>query len=551
MAQDEVANNYALSMVGTSQYTKNSEHLSYVNPDAPKGGTLKQAAIGSFDTLNPFSIKGNSAKGLNLTTDRLMARIWDEPFTLVPLIAEQAEMPDDRSSITFTLNANARFHDDSPITVDDVLFSYETLKESGRPNMRRIYELGEPEILDSQTIKFSFKEGFDRETGMIFAMMPVLSKAFWEGKEFDQTTLEAPLGSGPYKIASFDQGKQILYERVTDYWAKDLLPNKGLHNFDRIIYDYFRDDTVALESFKKGDLNFRREWDANSWFNAYDFSALDKGLATKEEIKHGRAERVRGFIFNTRRAPFNDIEVRKALALALDFEWMNKNLFFNAYKQVNSFFSNTDLGKPKEIDTRPHRTRLREASETLKNAGWEIKNNVLTNKETSEPLSFEILLDDPSQEKIALTYARSLERLGIKTDVRVMDTAAFRARLNDYDFDMTLYFWNSTLSPGTEQYLYWSCESAETSYRWNFAGICDPEIDQIAKDIPTALTREDLKGKTQKLDQKLQDGVYFAPLYYNPHDYVAHWKPLKRPENTPLYGIVIESWWMEEPESLQ
>ncbi|MEM7617842.1 MAG: extracellular solute-binding protein [Pseudomonadota bacterium] len=544
----ETDNPHALSMVGQSQYDKNSTHLSYANPDAPQGGILKQAAIGTFDTLNPFSIKGNAAQGLNLTTDRLMARVWDEPFTLVPLIAAKAEMPEDRSSITFTLDSRAKFHDGNPITHEDVLFSFETLKEHGRPNMRRLYKLARPETIDSQTIKFSFADGYDRETGMIFAMMPVLSKAYWEGKEFDTTTIEPPLGSGPYKIAEVDIGKRVVLQKVENYWAKDSISNAGHHNFDQIIYDYYRDDTVAFESFKKGDLNYRREWDAGDWNNRYEFPALNENKATKEEIKHGRANRVRGFIFNTRRAPFDDIKVRKALAQVLDFDWINKNLFYDSYKQINSFYPNTDLGYSTPKDTRDQRAKMREATKLLKEAGWVVQDGKRINQETNEPVSFEILLDDPGQEKLALSYTRKLQKLGIEANVRVMDTAAFRARLNEYDFDMTLYYWNSTLSPGTEQYLYWSCESAETHYRWNYAGICDSEIDDLAKKIPGAKTREELTEMTQNLDKKLQEGTYFVPLYYNPYDYVAYWNTIQRPETTPLYGVVIETWWANQED---
>ena len=540
---------YALSMVGQSQYNDQSEHLSYANPNAPKGGVLKQAAIGTFDTLNPFSIKGNAAQGLNLTTDKLMARVWDEPFTLVPLIAAKAEMPDDRSSITFSLDTRAKFHDGTPITHEDVLFSFETLKTSGRPNMRRLYKLATPEVIDSQTIKFKFGEGYDRETGMIFAMMPVLSKAYWEDKEFDTSTLDAPLGSGPYKIAEVDIGKRIVYERVPDYWAKDLLANKGHHNFEKIMYDYYRDDTVAFESFKKGDLNIRREWDAGDWNNRYNFPALNDGAVIKKEIKHGRPDRVRGFIFNTRREPFDDINVRKALAQILDFDWINKNLFYNSYNQINSFYPNTDLANPTPKDERTMREKMRDSSKILKNAGWIVKDGKLINAKTNAPMSFEILADDPGQEKLALSYTRALKKLGIEANVRVMDTAAFRARLNNYDFDMTLYYWNSTLSPGTEQYLYWSCESAKTPYRWNYAGICDPEIDEIAKSIPDAKTREELVDMTHILDNKLLSGYYSVPLYYNPRDYLAYWNILGHPDETPLYGAVLETWWQKEANS--
>ncbi len=539
-------------MVGAPKYNANSLHLEYANPDAPKGGVLKQAAIGTFDTLNPYAIKGKAAQGLNLVTDRLMARVWDEPFTMYPMIAESIDVPEDRSSITFNVNPKARFHDGSQITVDDIMFSYQTLMEKGRPNMRRIYQLADVKILDEDSIKFSFKEGYDRETALIFCLMPVLSKAYWTDKEFDKTTLTAPLGSGPYKVASIDAGKRIILERVPDYWAKDSLTNKGHHNFDKIIYDYFRDDTVAFESFKAGDLHLRREWDAGNWNSTYDFPALNEGKVIKEEIKHGRPDRVRGFIYNTRRAPFDDIRVRQALALFFDFEWMNKNLFYGEYSQINSFYPNTDLAytAPQIRKTNNRRILMREGDALLKKAGWIVKDGKRISTKTGEQMKFQILLDDPSNEKIALSLTRSLQKMGIEANVRVLDTAAYRGRMSDYDFDMTLYFWTSTLSPGTEQYLFWSCESANQPSRWNYAGICDPEIDALAKSVPTAKTRAELVQNTQSLDRKLQEGHYMIPLYYNPKDFIAYWKPYKRPENTAIYGVVTETWWIE-PEKGQ
>ena len=542
-AEEKFGSRFGMAMVGEPKYNADNTHLDYANPEAPKGGDLKQAAIGSFDTLNPYSIKGRAAQGLNLVTDRLMARVWDEPFTMYPLIAERVDVPEDRSSITFHLNPRAKFHDGTPITVDDILFSYETLRAEGRPNQRRIYKLAIAKKTGERSIQFMFGEGYDRETVMIFALMPVLSKAYWIGKTFDKTTLNAPLGSGPYKIAEAEPGKRIVFERIKNYWAKDLLTNKGHHNFDRIIYDYYRDDTVAFESFKTGDLNLRREWDAGSWNNSYDFPALSDGRVVKEEIKHGRPDKVRGFIFNTRRPPFDKIEIRQALNLVFDFNWMNKNLFYGQYEQIDSYYPNTDLGAPLEQDSAGNRTKMKQANELLKNAGWIVKNGNRVNEKTGEAMRFQILLDDPGNEKIALSLTRSLKKMGIGANVRVLDSAAYRGRMSDYDFDMTLYYWHSTLSPGTEQYLYWSCEAANQSSRWNYAGICDPEVDELAKSIPTAKTRAELVVKTQKLDQKLWESQLMIPLYYNPQDFVAYWNSLKHPETTPLYGMVVETWW--------
>ncbi len=545
---------YGLAMTGTPKYGPEDTHVAYANPDAPKGGTLKQAAIGSFDTLNPYNIKGKAALGMDLVTDRLMARVWDEPFTMYPMIAEKVDLPVDRSSITFHLNPKARFHDGSAITADDVEFTFNTLKEMGRPNMRRIYKIvTKVEKPDARTIKFTLGPDRDRETVMILTLMPVLSKAYWMGKKFDQTTLTPFLSNGAYKIREVDVGRRIVYERVKDYWAADLLPNKGHFNFDRVVYDFYRDDNIAFESFKSGDLNLRREWDAGLWSSGYDFPGIAQKKAVHEALNHGRPDRVRGFIFNTRREPFKDIRVRQALNLLFDFEWVNQNLYYGLYKRINSYYPNTELAAtdtPPAIENKTpeqKRENMKRADQLLKDAGWIIKDGKRVNAKTGKPLTFEIMLDDPNNEKITLSFVRSLKRMGITPTVRVLDSAAFLGRLNEYDFDMTLYFWMSTLSPGTEQYLYWSCEAANSPSRWNYAGICDKNIDLLSKSIASAKTREELVSKVRALDSALMAGSYMIPLYYNPQDYVAYWKPLAHPDTMPLYGTVLETWWMNAP----
>ena len=566
-------------MHGKPKYSADFTHLDYVNPNAPKGGTLKQAAIGTFDTLNPYSIKGKAAQGLNLYYDRLMQRVWDEPFTMYPLIAEKVDIADDRSAVTFHINPAAKFHDGSAITADDVLFSYETMKEGGRPNMRRIYRLIEKaEKIDDLTVHFKFGEGFDQETVMIIAMMPVLSKTWWAGREFDSTVLDIPLSNGPYKIKEFETGRRIVYERDPDYWAKDLPVNAGHYNFDEIIFDYYRDDTVAFEAFKSGDLDIRREGDVSNWITGYDFPAAKDGRIKKDALAHDRPERVRAMIFNTRRPPLDDIRVRQALNLVLDFDWINKNLFHGEYKRINSYFPNAELAATNAateaevellapfMDTLPAnilapvktmptattqaqtRTNMREADALLKEAGWVIVDGKRVNEKTEAPFTFELLLGAPEDEKLALSFVRSLKRLGIDANVRVMDTAAYRGRLNEYDFDMTLYYWQNSLSPGTEQMLYWSCEAAEQPARWNFAGICNPAIDALAQGIANAKDRDDLVTHAHALDRVLMAGTYMIPLYYVGKDYVAYKNHINHPDETPLYGMVIESWWAEKSQ---
>lgn len=545
---------YGLAMNGTPKYDTASDHLDYVNPKAPKQGSLAQAALGTFDTVNPFNIKGTVAQGLSLVHDRLMQRVWDEPFTMYPLIAEKIDVPADRSAITFFLNPKARFQDGSPITADDVIFTFNTLKDKGRPNMRRVYGLVKNvEKRDDLTVHFSLGEGYDRETIMILAMMPVLSKSWWEGKDFNATTLEIPNANGAYKITSIDPGRKIVYERNKNYWAKDLFVNKGQFNFDKMVFDYYRDDTVAFEAFKAGEFDLRREWDAGKWATGYNFPAVKNGSVETEALQHGRPEKVRSFIFNIRRAPFNDIRVREALGLALDFEWINTNLYHGLYKRVNSYYPNSELAAgdwipPSHKTPAESRAHLRKADQLLKEAGWVVINGKRVKQADSQtPLTFEIMLGSPDDEKVALAFARNLKRLGIEPRVRVLDAAAFTGRLNDYDYDMVLHYWLSTLSPGTEQILYYGCEAGKQKARFNFPGICDPKIDELALSIPAAPTREDMVKRLHNLDRALLAGNYMIPLNYPGVDYVAYKNSLRHPENIPLYGMVLESWWQAAP----
>ncbi|PZP55427.1 MAG: ABC transporter substrate-binding protein [Micavibrio aeruginosavorus] len=554
-----------LSMHGEPALKEGFTSLPYAKEDAPKGGELKQSALGSFDTLNPFTIKGKAAQGLNYVYDRLMARSWDEAFTLYPLIAESIDVPDDRSSITFYLNPAAKFSDGTPITTDDVLFSFNTLKEKGRPNMRAVYKLVDKvEKFDQRSVKFTLGPVHDRETVMIIAMMPVLSKAYWSDKTFDTTTLDIPVTSGPYKIASIDPGRRIVLERNKEYWAKDLPVNKGLYNFDRITTDYFRDDSVALEAFKKGDLSLRVEQDPGRWAKSYSAS----GPIIQENLKHGRVERMWGMIFNLRRSPFDDIRVRKALSLMIDYDWINKNIFYGSYKPTNSFFANSNLaasGSPDDGELKllePYKSKLpqevfgpawkpenlsrdsqRKADALLKEAGWIIKDGKRINAKTGKTFSFEILLGSADDEKIALAFKRSLARLGINVNMRTLDAAAFNDRLLGYEYDMTLYFWQNTLSPGTEQMLYWGCQSAKQPGRFNYSGFCHPASDAIAGNIPKVKTREELLTSTHALDRILTWEHIAIPLFYSGKDMVASSPSITHPEKAALYGNTLESWY--------
>lgn len=571
---------HGLAMHGAPKYGPDFTHLDYVNPDAPKGGRLIQAVVGTFDSLNPYAIRGTAAQGMHFYYDRLMARVWDEPFTLYPLIAERVEIPEDRSSITVHINEAARFHDGSPITAEDVLFSFETLKNDGRPNMRRVYGLVErAEITGPHSVHFAFGDGYDRETVMIIAMMPVLSKAWWNGRDFDSATLEPPLSNGPYRIVSFEAGRRIVYERVPDYWAADLPVNRGHFNFERIVFDYYRDESVALEAFTAGNTDLRREWDAGRWASSYDVPAVRDGRIIRETIDHGRPERTRALIFNSRRPPFDDIKVRQALSHLLDFEWINRNLFHGQYKRIDSYFSNSELaatglptddelalleplraylsddvfgeawapptaGGPQEM-----RAFMLKADALLREAGWVVQNGRRVREDNpARQFRFEIIVNAPDDEKIALHFRRSLERMGIDATIRVLDTSAFIGRLGQYDYDMVLYQWQNSLSPGTEQVLYWTCMAAEQQSRWNYAGICNEAVDSLSYGIASAYSRDDLVAHARALDRVLTHGWYMIPLHYAGTDFVAYRNAIRRPDTIPLYGMVLENWWDSRAE---
>ena len=533
-------------MNGEPRHGDPSGHYAFVNPDAPKGGHLKQAATGTFDTLNPFSIKGNPAKELDLVYDRLMARNWNEPFTLYPLIASSIDVSEDNRLIVIHINPLARFNDGTPITADDIVFSFETLKEKGRPNMRQVYrQVGSISKLDGNSIEIILGDTANRETPMIIAMMPVLSKAWWADRDFEATLLDFPNSSGPYLVESVDAGRSITYKRNPDYWAAHLLPRKGMYNFDRITYDYFRDDNVALEALLKGTLNFRREWDNRKWNSLYR-----SGDVEKLEFKHGRPQQVRAMIFNMRRPPFDDLNVRKALYMAFDGEWIGKNIYQDTLTRTNSYFPNSQLSANISLPTADMspRERLKEAKDLLTRSGWEIVDNKL--QKGGQPMAFEILLTQAEDEKITLSFINSLKRLGIQANIRTLDTASFQRRLLDYDYDMIFHHWQNSLSPGTEQVVYWSCEAADQPGRFNYAGICREDLDKLANDIANVPTYEELVDMAQQIDTILLEEYISIPLFYNEADLIAVQKDLfAYPAQTPLYGPVIESWWIPENDA--
>ena len=568
---------HGIAMHGDLKYGPDFTHFDYVNPNAPKGGELRLYGLGTFDTFNPFVIKGVPDAGSTRIYDTLLTSSADEPFSEYGLLAETVDTPPDRSSVTFTLRKEARWHDGKPVTADDVLWSFETLRAKGRPFFRAYYaSVDKAEKLDERTVKFSFKPGENRELPLIMGQLTVLPKHYWEGRDFEATTLDPPLGSGPYKIADFDAGRWSRYARVPDYWGKDLAVNRGRDNFDTVRYDYYRDMTVALEALKAGAYDIRVEASAKDWATGYDSPAVRDGRLIKGEFKHSRPAGMQGYAFNLRRPLFQDRRVREAIGYAFDFEWSNRTLFFGQYTRARSYFGNSELAAngvpqgaelavleplrdqlPPEVFTTEYqapvtdgsgnmRDNLRKAYDLLKAAGWTVdpKTKKLVSAE-GKPFEFEILLLDPAYERITLPFAKNLERLGIAARTRVVDTAQYKKRSDDFDFDMVIDSWPQTLSPGNEQRSYWSSAFAHQPGSMNGLGLQDPAVDALVEQVIAAPDRASLVTRVHALDRALQWGFYVVPNWYIAYDRVAYWDKFGRPDVLPAQGVQLDTWWYD------
>ncbi len=575
---DEPTWRHGLALHYDLKYPPNFTHFDYVNPDAPKGGELRLAGIGTFDSLNPFILRGTSPLGIGMIFETLTERSQDEPFSEYGLIAESMLIPVDHSWVAFTLREEARFHDGSPITVEDVIFTLHLLQTKGHPFYRAYYaNVASAEEIGPRQVRFSFGEAVNRELPLIIGQMPVLSKAYWEDRDFERTTLDIPLGSGPYRIARVEPGRSISYQRVEDHWAADLPVNRGRYNFDVMRYDYYRDVNVALEAFKAGHYDFRQENVARNWATGYDGPALRQDRIVMEEIPHELPTGMQGFVFNTRRPLFRDPLVREALAEVFDFEWSNANLFHGAYTRTTSYFSNSelassDLPSPAERALlEPHqdilpeslfttefqppvtdgsgniRDNLRRALTLLEQAGWTISGRDRKLRHTSggEALEFEILLNDSVFERVCLPYARNLERLGITARVRTVDATQYQNRMNDFDFDMTVGLFPQSLSPGNEQRDFWTSEAAATAGSRNIAGVSDPVVDELVDLLIAAPDRDSLVTRSRALDRVLLWGHYVVPHWHSREFRVAYWAKLARPEINPRYGLALDAWWVK------
>jgi microcin C transport system substrate-binding protein len=567
---------HAIAMNGEPKYGPGFEHFDYVNPDAPKGGVLRQASIGTFDSLNPFIAKGNPADGLSLTYDTLTVKSADEPFTEYGLLAEKIETPEDRSRVIFHLRPEARWSDGEPVTAEDVIFSFNTLVEKGSPLYARYYaDVSEAVALDQRRVRFTFGEEANRELPLILGQLTVFPKHYWKDRDFSKTTLTPPVTSGPYRIKEFDPGRSITYERDPDYWGKDLPVSTGFHNFAQRRFDYYRDAGVALTAFKSGEYDFRLENISKNWATAYVGPPFDQGLIIKETIEHNRPAGMQCFVMNQRDPLFTDRRVRLALAQAFDFEWTNEHLFYGMYERTDSYFENSELeaeGLPSEAELelleplREHlppevfteeyspptakgpgglRANLRKALKLLREAGWEVRDGVLTHKETGAPFEFEILLYNSSFERVVLPFTRNLERLGIKANVRLVDTSQYINRIRDFEFDMIVNVFGQSLSPGNEQRWYWHSAAAEAPGTRNYCGIKNQAVDVLVGKVINAPDREALVTACRALDRALLWGHYVIPHWHSGVFNVAYWNKVEHPDEHPPYDLPLDAWWID------
>jgi len=567
---------YGLSLFGDLKYPPGFKHFDYVNPDAPKGGAIKYEAIGTFDSFNPFILKGDPAAGAGLMFDTLMVRSDDEPASSYGLIAQSVEVAPDKKSVIYNLRTEARFWDGTPITADDVVWTFNTLKAKGAPPYRLIYaDVLKAEALGPHRVQFSFRTETNRQLPLIIGDMPVLSRAYWSKRDFETPSLDVPMGSGPYKVETFGAGRYVVYRRVANYWAKNLPVNVGRYNFDEIRYDYYRDQSVALEAFKAGAYDIRMENVAKNWAVGYDSPALTAGWIKKEAIPNKVPQGMQAFGFNLRNPLFQNRAVREALSELFDFEWSNRTLFYGAYRRTESYFANSDLASsglpptdelaildkyrgqiPADVFTKVFkapttdgsgdiRPNIRAALKLLASAGWTVKGGKLVNAQGRQ-FQFEFLLEQPEFERVVLPFAQNLARIGIICNVRTIDQAQYINRMNNFDFDMTVVLFPEDLTPGNEQRDYWTSASAEQKGSSNLLGIKSKPVDDLVDLVVNAPDRQSLVTRVHVLDRVLLAGYYVIPNWYLGYFRVAHWDKFGRPKTNPPYALALNTWWYDK-----
>ena len=569
---------HAIAMHGAPALPEGFTRLPYADPAAPKGGRLVQGVLGTFDSLNPLIVKGIAPPSIRgYVVESLMARGYDEPFTLYGLIARSVETDAQRSYVTFHLDPAAKFSDGKPVTAEDIIFSWQLLRDKGRPNHRTYYaKVAKAEALGEQAVRFDLSGSDDRELALILGLMPVLAKHAVKPETFEETSFQAPLGTGPYVVGEVDPGKSVTLKRNPDYWGRDLAINRGLWNFDEVRFDYYREANSHLEAFKRGLYDLRNEHDPGRWQTAYDFPAVRDGRVLKEALPTGVPKASSYFVFNTRRAVFSDIRVREAISLLFDFEWINHGYFFDLYQRSASYFDGSELsshGRPADQREKAllapfaeavradvldgtwsppvsdgsgrDRVTLKRALDLFAAAGYELRGTALVERKSGRPLTFEILVTARDEERLALLFSQSLKRAGIAARVRLVDAVQYEGRRLSYDFDMIQNRWDQSLSPGNEQAFYWGSAAADQPGTRNYMGVKSPAVDAMIAALLKAEDRGDFVAAVRALDRVLISGFYVIPLFYLPAQWVARWTTVARPATTSLYGYLPETWWRE------
>ncbi len=572
---ETVRESHGISRYGDLKYDETFRHFDYANPDAPKGGEARFFGFGGFDTLNAYSLRGRKAAGLSRLYDTLLKQSNDEPTAAYGLLADRVRVPDDHSWVAFRLRPEARWHDGTPVTADDVVWSLETLRESGLPLYATYYaNVAQAVVEDGGWVRFTFDGPGNVELPLILGELPILPRHWYEGRDFEEASLDFPMGSGPYRVVDVDPGRSITYARHENYWGADLPVNVGFHNFDRIRYDEYLDLDIAMEAFKANEYDFRSENNSKRWATSYSGSIFDDGLVVVEKVAHSRPQGMQGFVFNLRREKFTDPKVRQALALAFDFEWANQNLFYGQYLRSVSYFSNSELaasGTPDEAErallerhgdglpeavfgevpvppvtdgSGNNRTNLRKAKALLAEAGWTVQDGVLTGP-AGTPMEIEFLMVQPAFERILQPFRAQLERLGARLEIRPIDAAQYKERLDNFDFDMVVTGFGQSRSPGNEQRNYWSSAAADISGSNNLAGIRSPAIDALIEELIYAGTRAELVTAARVLDRVLRHGHYVIPNWHITYDRVAWWDRFGQPDIVSDDGIVLDTWWID------
>ncbi len=569
---------HAIAMHGEPALPEGFTRLPYADPAAPKGGRLVQGVLGTFDSLNPLIVKGIAPPSIRgYVIESLMARGYDEPFTLYGLIARAIETDAQRSYVTFHLDPAAKFSDGKPVTAEDIIFSWQLLRDKGRPNHRTYYaKVAKAEALGEQAVRFDLSGSDDRELALILGLMPVLAKHAVKPETFEETSFQAPLGTGPYIVGEVDPGKSVTLKRNPDYWGRDLAINRGLWNFDEVRFDYYREANTHLEAFKRGLYDLRNEHDPGRWQTAYDFAAVRDGRVLKEALPTGVPKASSYFVFNTRRAVFSDIRVREAISLLFDFQWINHSYFFDLYQRSASYFDGSELsshGRPADQREKAllapfaeavradvldgtwsppvsdgsgrDRVTLKRALDLFAAAGYELRGTALVERKSGRPLTFEILVTARDEERLALLFSQSLKRAGIAARVRLVDAVQYEGRRLIYDFDMIQNRWDQSLSPGNEQAFYWGSAAADQPGTRNYMGVKSPAVDAMIAALLKAEDRGDFVAAVRALDRVLISGFYVIPLFYLPAQWVARWTTVGRPTTTSLYGYLPETWWRE------